>query len=274
LAEAPQASPEASAEVEASVELEAVGAPEGGASTKTKKNNIICYILFFSCLFNSGFDLVASLEAVTASAGETFTVSMCGALYAGAACVGKTALRIYTPSGVEVMYDDTGTGSLPPAVCMSGGNVCAQVQYTVPAGTATQTYLIQEGCEGMAVCSGTAVVSGAGVQLVTYAPTPQPSAPSALPTVIPTTGPGEPSMPPTLHPSARPTALPTVAVTGSPTPLIATHAPSTYVPSALPTAIPTLRPTTALPSPAPSALPTAGPTTGPASIDKKSTNEV
>ena len=118
---------------------------------------------------------------VTASAGQTFTVSMCGALYAGAACIGQTTLRIYSATGVEVVYDDTGSGGLPPAACMSGGNVCAQVQYTVPAGTPTQTYLIQEGCTGTSACAGTAVVvAGAGVQLVTYAPTPAPSAPLLL----------------------------------------------------------------------------------------------
>jgi hypothetical protein len=40
---------------------------------------------------------------------------MCGELYAGASCTGNTVLRVYSASGVEVVYDDTGNGDRPPA---------------------------------------------------------------------------------------------------------------------------------------------------------------
>jgi hypothetical protein len=105
---------------------------------------------------------------VTASAGQTFVISLCGPIFTGAYCQGVTTLRVFTPTGVEVVYDDTGTGGLPPAKCMYSSNVCAQVQYTVPVGTPQQTYIIREGCIGSTACIGRAVISGvAGVKLVT-----------------------------------------------------------------------------------------------------------
>ena len=95
---------------------------------------------------NSNADTVReAMCGVKASAGQTFTVSMCSALFAGAKCTGSTVLRIYSSTGVEVVYDATGTGNLPPAQCITGGHACAQLQYTVPAGTPAQTYLTLAG---------------------------------------------------------------------------------------------------------------------------------
>jgi len=196
---------------------------------------------------------------VTASAGQTFTVSMCSAIFAGTYCMGKTTLRVYDSRGVEVVYDDTGTADLPPAVCMIGDDVCAQVQFTVPANTPSQTYVIKEGCVGGLKCEGRAVVTGApGVQLVTFGPTPRPSPfptvapspqpttkPSPIPSTLPTPQPsGKPTVPPSPAPStAKPSSKPTVLPTGAPSPRPTTRHPTFSNQTGVPSFKPTLSPT-------------------------------
>lgn len=156
---------------------------------------------------------------VTASAGQSFTVSLCGSNFKGASCSGNTFLRLFNSRNSDLLaVSDSGVGNC---------GECAQLTYRVPAGARTQTYIIREGCDLAGRCSGTAIIAGAaGIQLVTYAPT-------AMPTLQPTYMLDAPTPLPTLRPTARNTTAPTVR------PTTTSQSLESAVPSNAPTPAPT-----------------------------------
>ena len=187
--------------------------------TQTPTNNVlICKLYTAAGTVNDGVTMPVC--GVTACANQTFTVSLCGGNFPGASCLGNTFLRLFDQTNSNLLVSDNG-GSY------NCGN-CAQFTYTPPAGATCQTYLIREGCDLDGRCQGTAaIVGGAAIKLVTYAPTARPTRQPTYELDAPTP---EPSAQATAPPSMLPTPLPT---TPGPTKI----APG--VPSELPTPGPT-----------------------------------
>lgn len=137
---------------------------------------------------NSFNDMVdVPMCGVTACAGQPFTVSLCGTQYPGATCTGNTFLRLFdSTNSLQLAQNDNGVAA--------GCGQCAQLSYSPPANSGCQLYLIREGCSGAGACSGTAIVSGASMNVVSYTPTEMPTSaptyvafsPTPVPTVAPT----------------------------------------------------------------------------------------
>nr|WP_277989582.1 Ig-like domain-containing protein [Corallococcus sp. NCSPR001] len=78
-------------------------------------------------------------QSIAMVAGQTFTVGTCGV--AGSTFTGDTSLRLFSPNGTQVAFNDNACGG-------AGSNFV----YTVPT---TGTYSFQAGCAANTACSGT-----------------------------------------------------------------------------------------------------------------------